>query len=489
MKLIYFFLLISLFVQISMITKLKSKLSQDPKGPVGWNIDYLKKYNNQNYINYYYKQAKRQSESKSNLTVTIKTQTTWDGSKNDIMSFPNYFWHPEDILSFPSPCVNCASNWNSFQKDKIKYPDTTKNSKNEDIKNFYIKCYGPSSDSKYNLKSRADQNFPDQYISCDGHTNTEAIKAFKGQEIDTIIENTRVMVLGWFVGVKNDNDGIQDEIARTLDYFFINPDTKMNPNAKYLQFRNFSLKYGLPYSALVIGKDSESYGSGTIGFRRFYLLVDSLMLLESANPKDHVKTIINNLRGWFGQLQDWYDSSPQGNLAANSINNIGTFYFVQYCAVAYFTGKRIDKAKNYIYSYFNQNNKKGPNYYIQFDFQCLQTLEANRGKSLEYQVFNLHALYILGGFADVWNLKFSNGKKWWDWSCFKDGVDLLVNNYIKNLYNEEQSYVRIQLAWLLLHYDNKYPKAGYMNSAKKIIENEKLDFQNWLKYSQNQFPN
>ena len=352
----------------------KRKLSESTLGPVGWNLTYLTSCCDKKSKNYYYDRSKSQSGLKVNLTVTNKTQTGPDGRKNDLMSFPYYFWHPNSILNFTTVCADCKATWNKFLSNQTKYSDLTETSKDNDVKKFYQTCYPPSTNITTSLKARAVQGMPDFFIWCDGYGNQEAMDAFPNQSIKKIVEYTRTMVLGWFIGDKNDSDGIQEEIARTLNYFFVNNDTMMNPNAKFAEFRNFDLTWGKNYSEITIGNKSESLGGGIISLKQFYLLIDSLLLLETAQVKPVVTTMIQSLRNWFTQLQNWYDTSVQGAFAAKQRNNIGTYYYAQYCAVAYFTGNNISKAKSYISNYFNVNNN-GPNYYEQFDSNCTQVLE------------------------------------------------------------------------------------------------------------------
>lgn len=112
-----------------------------------------------------------------------------------------------------------------------------------------------------------------------------------------------------------------DHALLWLDRWFINPDTRMNPNLTYAQVR--------------MGHNgNRGAQTGVIECKDFYYALDSIRLL------DHMGAIsgkqLEQIRQWFVQYLQWLLTSDQGIKEAQARNNHGTYYDLQVAAIAAF---------------------------------------------------------------------------------------------------------------------------------------------------------
>lgn len=199
------------------------------------------------------------------------------------------------------------------------------NSTDPNLQIFYKFCCSPTL-----LKSKQLNPLdPNEYISCDGHENYDAMKSIPNQDISLFLFNTNASVLDWFIG--NKNDGLDIELARVLNVFFLDPLTKMNPSGTYLQLNPISHPYLKPYSEMVFPTNSVSIGTGSINLRSFYYLPDLLQIVESTTTSLNVKTTISGVRNWFSKFIDWLDTSSQGQYELTRMpNNHGSSIYLTF---------------------------------------------------------------------------------------------------------------------------------------------------------------
>jgi len=119
-----------------------------------------------------------------------------------------------------------------------------------------------------------------------------------------------------------------DKAAQLLRVWFLDENTKMNPNMNYSQF--------------IPGK-SEGRGTGIIDTHWFALIVDDLGLLESS--KSWTKEDDSKIKLWFGQYLDWLITSKNGKDESNAKNNHGSWYDVQVVQLPYFLTRLIWQKK------------------------------------------------------------------------------------------------------------------------------------------------
>lgn len=113
-----------------------------------------------------------------------------------------------------------------------------------------------------------------------------------------------------------------EDAARRLRVWFVQPETRMNPNFKYAQMRR--------------GHGVTNFG-GMIEASRLRWLPDVLALLETSSawrPEEAAA-----VRRWFAELAEWFVTSPEGREEAMSPNNHGAWHAVHATLFALFGGR------------------------------------------------------------------------------------------------------------------------------------------------------
>lgn len=179
-----------------------------------------------------------------------------------------------------------------------------------------------------------------------------------------------------------------------LQTFFINEETKMNPD--------------LTYSGIVIGNsmDDLRIRGAIIDTNNLSIIPDLIELLKpSVNCTSEIE---NGMISWFESLSDWFKTSPRGVLQSGYSHNIKTSYMKQLCSYLCACGKEVE-AKNYLES--NLRNFLS----AQIDAEGKQVLEMDRVHNKHYSNFNLAILVSLCIMSNslgvnVWGYEDSEGK-------------------------------------------------------------------------------
>jgi hypothetical protein len=179
-----------------------------------------------------------------------------------------------------------------------------------------------------------------------------------------------------------------------IEKFFINEETKMNPD--------------LTYSGMVIGNSMEDLRirGATIDIQRLSMMTDLIQLLKTST--NWTIEIENAMVLWFDSLSDWFKTHPRGILQNTYNHNIKTSYVKQLCSYLCFCGK-IQEAKNYLEDTVRTMLS------AQIDIDGKQVLEMERTRSRHYSNFNLQLLVELAIISNslgvnIWNYKDENGR-------------------------------------------------------------------------------
>ncbi|WP_157804992.1 alginate lyase family protein [Confluentibacter lentus] len=129
-----------------------------------------------------------------------------------------------------------------------------------------------------------------------------------------------------------DDEKYAKKLIELLELWFLNPETKMNPNLNFAQ--------GIP------GINTER-GIGIIEFGGVSNVANAIEILELNNA-------INNedskaLRNWIATYLDWLQYSEFGVFERTRLNNQETQYYVQVSSLLLFLNKE-DEAKKYLES-------------------------------------------------------------------------------------------------------------------------------------------
>lgn len=156
-----------------------------------------------------------------------------------------------------------------------------------------------------------------------------------------------------------------------LKVWFLNEDTRMNPNLNYAQ--------------MIPGRNGgKGRAEGIIDTYSFIYIVDCIRMLETSDAMDC--ETYTRLKEWFSTFADWLLTSDIGKDEYNAKNNHGLAYDIQVTAYALFAGRN-DVADKFIADFPERR------LFAQIEPDGSQPLELERTIALHYSVFNIeHAM-------------------------------------------------------------------------------------------------
>lgn len=251
----------------------------------------------------------------------------------------------------------------------------------------------PPSGDKHDYMSLAPYFWPDPskkdglpYIRKDGQTNPE-VQDYKDKEyMPKMCEAVYTLSLAYYF---SGEEKYAEYAARLLKTWYLNADTKMNPNLNYAQ---------------AIKGVNEGRGAGLIDVRHFMKVIDAIGLLQGS--KNWTATDQQGMKTWFSDFLNWMQTSPNGLDEIKAKNNHGTFYDALRLSIALFTGNK-EAADNIITNVTKRLDS-------QMDAEGKFPLEMERTIALHYNIFDLHAFYMIASMAektgfDLWNYKSPSG--------------------------------------------------------------------------------
>lgn len=273
----------------------------------------------------------------------------------------------------------------------------------------------PPSGDKHDYMSVGPYWWPDStkpnglpYIRKDGLVNPERFTIKDSDYISSLCNDVELLTVAYYF---SDDEKYARRAAELLRVWFLNPETRMNPN----------LNYGQAIPGITDGR-----GIGLIDTRALAKLVNGVQLIKRSKAwpqKDHVA-----LQGWFRQFLNWMQTSPVGKDEEDEHNNHGTYYDVQAVAFALFLDDKT-LAKQIL----EQKTKKRIQSQLKEDGS--QPHELARTLSWGYSVMNLKGFFILAQLAEnvqmdlwryvtpdgksikqafLWMLPYADGKKPWE---------------------------------------------------------------------------
>jgi hypothetical protein len=226
------------------------------------------------------------------------------------------------------------------------------------------------------------------YIQRDGETNPEVESVSDHENLQQVIKSVHTLGLAYFFTRKED---YAERAAEILKTWFLNADTKMNPNMNFGQ--------------IVKGKD-VGRASGLIDVRGFALLIDGVGLLGGSKSwtSDDQKALV----AWFTEYLNWLQTSKIAQQEAGADNNHGVWFDVQRASIAMFVGNA-----SLARTILEEAKKKRIAQQIEPD--GTQPRELARTRSMHYTAFNLEAFFTLALIGDqvgvdLWNYKSPDGR-------------------------------------------------------------------------------
>ncbi|AHM73123.2 alginate lyase family protein [Yersinia hibernica] len=239
----------------------------------------------------------------------------------------------------------------------------------------------PPSGSKHDYLSLSAYWWPDSqksdglpWIRQDGQINP----ASKNEESDGVrladfTDQVQTLTLAWYF---SGEQKYADKAISLIKTWFIDPDTRMNPNLNFAQ--------GVP--GIAAGR-----GTGVLDGRYFATrIVDSLIMLrqnERWTAQDE-----KQIRQWMTAYLQWLRHSPAGQKEAAAKNNHGNWYTVQVAGIAWYLQQPqvvVEMAELLKTKLDTQLAADGS-----------QPLELARTRSFHYSYFSLQAAILMAQLAD-----------------------------------------------------------------------------------------
>ncbi|TCC89416.1 alginate lyase [Pedobacter frigiditerrae] len=227
------------------------------------------------------------------------------------------------------------------------------------------------------------------YIQKDGLTNPQN---FVAHRLAMIRFSKIIGALASAYKITGDEKYVKQAVIH-VNAWFINPNTKMNPNLLYAQ---------------AIKGVATGRGIGIIDTIQLMEVVQGIIAIQ--NAKSLPKTTIDGAKKWFAEYLIWLTTHQYGKDEMNAKNNHGTCWVMQVACFAKFTGNKellnfcIDRYKTVLLP--QQMEKDGS-----------LPLELKRTKPFGYSLFNLDA------FATICQLLSTRQDNLWTYKT-KDGVGI-----------------------------------------------------------------
>ncbi len=201
------------------------------------------------------------------------------------------------------------------------------------------------------------------YIRKDGQRNPEILKLDR-YKIDKLTKGVNTLSYAYYF---SGEDKYAYKAVDMLRIWFLNDETKMNPNLNYAQ--------------MILGhNNNKGRGAGIIDTYSFVEMIDCIEFLAKSSAMK--KKDLDGIKKWFSDFTEWLITSDLGQNERKAKNNHGTAYDIQVAAYALFTGKT-GIAKEFI-STFGENR-----IFQQIEPDGKQPLELERTIALHYSIFNI----------------------------------------------------------------------------------------------------
>lgn len=246
----------------------------------------------------------------------------------------------------------------------------------------------PPSGDKHDYMSMGPYWWPDEnrpngepYIRRDGEVNPERNgDAFDATRMDRMAKAVEALSLAYYF---SDDRRYAMKAAELVRAWFLDPATRMNPNARFAQ--------GVP------GR-TPGRGAGVLDTTRLTRVVEGVGLIAPARVLTAEE--LTGLERWFSDYTTWMMTSPTGKEERDASNNHGLWYDFQLAHFALFAG-RDDVARNVIEQVPAQRLAKQ----IEPDGKMPRELE--RTRAYHYTIYALRAAASLADLArcvqvDLW---------------------------------------------------------------------------------------
>jgi len=191
------------------------------------------------------------------------------------------------------------------------------------------------------------------------------------------------------------SDGFSQAAVSFIRTWFLNDDTRMNPNLNYAQMHR--------------GPDGQTGShTGLLDFKAMAKIATGILIFRKSNCTDWTPDIDSQMIAWIQQYTTWAETASLALEEAFSNNNHGSYYYNQLASLKLLL-KDSAGARNVTDTYFNTI------YRGQINANGEQPLEASRTHPYHYRAYNLAAMITNArlaahtGDANVWNKTTAQG--------------------------------------------------------------------------------
>ncbi len=244
----------------------------------------------------------------------------------------------------------------------------------------------PASGDKHDYMSLSRYWWPDPktadgipYVRLDGRSNPE-LKAYDRNRLSELSSSVRTLSLVYYISAE---EKYAEKAISMLNTWFIDPETRMNPNFQYAQIRKgYRYDNGMP--------------SGVLDGYSFVEMLDAVSLLELRGvlPQE----LADGMQSWFGELSEWMLTSKNGIDESNSANNHAIVYDVQVIRYAMYGGR--DSIARAVIEAFPTRRLEA-----QVDSEGKMPEELARTNGFGYTVFNLTHMIDVCDMACVYGIE------------------------------------------------------------------------------------
>ena len=222
------------------------------------------------------------------------------------------------------------------------------------------------------------------YIRKDGVVNKEIDKLDRGP-LSFLSKSVTNLALAFYL---TSDDKYASKAAQNLRIWFINKETKMNPNMNFGQ--------------IIPGRnEGKGRGEGLIDTYSFVEMLDGIELLKKSDS--FTKKDQQAINEWFTAYLNWMLTSKVAKEEREAKNNHGTAYDVQVVRYALFVGRE-DIAKKTIEEFAARR------LFTQIEPDGAQPFELERTTALGYSTFNLTHILDMCFMAKTMNIDVYNSK-------------------------------------------------------------------------------
>ena len=293
--------------------------------------------------------------------------------------------------------------YNEAYQALLKEANTKLNQKTYSV--VYKKKTVPSKD-KHDYVSLSRYRWPDSskkdglpYIVKDGIANPE-LEQYDRIPLHAMSNAVTILSQAYFFSREEHYAQKAVDFLRT---WFLDKETRMNPNLNYSQF--------IPGI-----NDSKGSSSGLIDTYCFVEMLNSVKLLEDSFA--YTLEDKESLENWFKKFAEWMQTSTQGEKERNTDSNHGIAYDVQLTQYLLFSGEK-EKAYQII------RNFPRKRLFVQIKPDGKQPRELKRTLAFGYSAYNVRHMIEMFMIAQkegiaIW------GKESEDKRCFYKAVDFLL---------------------------------------------------------------